>query len=50
MASSILGLENSTDGGAWWATAHGVTKSRTQPSDLTFSFPTLHLVGGGARI
>ena len=22
-------LENSTDGGAWWATVHGVTKSRT---------------------
>ena len=22
-------LENSTDGGAWWATVHGVTKSQT---------------------
>ena len=22
-------LENSTDGGAWWATVHGVTKSVT---------------------
>ena len=22
-------LENSMDGGAWWATVHGVTKSRT---------------------
>ena len=22
-------LENSLDGGAWWATVHGVTKSRT---------------------
>ena len=22
-------LENPTDGGAWWATVHGVTKSRT---------------------
>ena len=22
-------LENSMDGGAWWATIHGVTKSRT---------------------
>ena len=26
-------LENSTDGGAWWATVHGVTKSQTQLSD-----------------
>ena len=28
-------LENSMDGGAWWATVHGVTKSRTQWSDFT---------------
>ena len=27
------------DGGAWWATVHGVEKSRTQLSDFTF---TLH--------
>ena len=26
-------LENSMDGGAWWDTAHGVTKNRTQLSD-----------------
>ena len=26
-------LENSMDRGAWWATAHGVAKSRTQLSD-----------------
>ena len=26
-------LENSTDKGAWWATVHGVSKSRTQLSD-----------------
>ena len=26
------------DGGAWWATVHGVAKSRTQLSDLTFTF------------
>ena len=25
-------LENSMDRGAWWATVHGVTKSRTQLS------------------
>ena len=31
------------DGGAWWATVHGVTKSRTQLSDFTspFHFPAL---------
>ena len=28
------------DGGAWWATVHGVAKSRTRLSDFTFlSFP-----------
>ena len=26
------------DGGAWWATVHGVTKSQTQLSDFTFTF------------
>ena len=26
------------DGGAWWATVHGVAKSRTLLSDFTFSF------------
>ena len=26
------------DGGAWWAGVHGVTKSRTQLSDFTFTF------------
>ena len=25
------------DGGAWWATVHGVAKSRTQLSDFTFT-------------
>ena len=28
------GLENSMDRGAWQATVHGVTKSRTQLSDF----------------
>ena len=28
-------LENPMDGGAWWATVHGVTKSRTWLSDFT---------------
>ena len=31
-------LENPMDGGAWWATVHGVTKSRTRLNDLTFTF------------
>ena len=26
------------DGGAWWATDHGVTKSQTRLSDFTFTF------------
>ena len=30
-------LENPMDRGAWWATVHGVTKSRAQLSDLTFN-------------
>ena len=28
------GLENPMDRGAWWATIHGVTKSRTRLSDF----------------
>ena len=28
-------LENPMHGGAWWATVHGVAKSRTQLSDFT---------------
>ena len=31
-------LENPMDGGAWWAAAHGVTKSRTRLSNFTFTF------------
>ena len=30
-------LENPMDGGVWWATAHGVAKSRTRLSDFTFT-------------
>ena len=26
------------DGGAWWAVVHGVAKSRTRLSNLTFTF------------
>ena len=28
------------DGGAWWATVHGVAKSRTRLSDFTFTLYT----------
>ena len=31
-------LENPTDRGAWYATVHGVAKSRTRLSNFTFSF------------
>ena len=31
-------LENPMDGGAWWATVHGVEKSRTWLRDFTFTF------------
>ena len=31
-------LENPMDGGAWWATVHGVAKRRTQLSNFTFTF------------
>ena len=40
-------LENSMDGGAWWAIVHGVVKSRTWLSDFTFSF-SLSLLGTAA--
>ena len=31
-------LENPMDGGAWWATVHGVAMSWTRLSDFTFTF------------
>ena len=31
-------LENTMDGGAWWAAVHGVANSRTRLSDFTFTF------------
>ena len=31
-------LENPMDGGACWATVHGVAKSQTRLSDFTFTF------------
>ena len=35
------------DGGAWWATVHGVTKSRTQLSDFTFFHFQHSIIGEG---
>ena len=40
-------LENPMDAGAWWATVHGVAKSRTRLSDLTFTFHFHALEGNG---
>ena len=31
-------LESLMDGGAWWATVHGVARSQTRLSDFTFTF------------
>ena len=31
-------LENPMDRGAWWASVHGVAKSRARLSDFTFTF------------
>ena len=31
-------LENPMDGGAWQTTVHGVAKSQTRPSRVTFTF------------
>ena len=35
-------LENPMDGGARWATVHGVAKSRTRLSDFTFTFSVIN--------
>ena len=37
-------LENPMDGGAWWATVHGVTKSRTWLSIILWPAPFLGFV------
>ena len=35
------------DGGAWWAIAHGVAKSRTRLSDFTFTFQSDSMIQNG---
>ena len=42
-------LENSMDRGAWWATVHGVAKSRTRLSDLAHTHATSLCGPAGAR-
>ena len=39
--SSILAWRIPMDRGVWWATVHGVGKSRTRLSDFTFTFTTV---------
>ena len=34
-------LENPMDGGAWWATVHGVAKSQIRLRDFTFTLSIL---------
>ena len=41
-------LENPKDGGAWQATAHGVTKSLTRLSNFTFTLSLLGFPGDSA--
>ena len=42
-------LENPMDGGAWWATVHGVAKSRTRLSDLTLTSNFIYTQMGIAK-
>ena len=43
-------LENSLDRGAWWATVHEVTKSRTRPSDWALGPSLPHAVVCGSSL
>ena len=42
-------LENSIDGGSWWATVHGVTKSWTRLSDFTHTMHGKGLLNAACR-
>ena len=42
-------LENSMDGGAWWATVHGVAKCRTRLSDFTLLRARSGLCNGNTK-
>ena len=43
-------LENPMDGGTWWATVRGVTKSRTRLSDFTHSLTHGQCIYGHSKI
>ena len=43
-------LENPMDTGAWWATVHGVTKSRTRLSDFPWSWSRIPMLFSQYRI
>ena len=43
-----LGQEDPLDGGAWWATVHGVTKSQTGLTDFTFTKD--YILKGGKNV
>ena len=45
-----LGQEDPLDGGAWWATVHGVTKSQTGLTDFTFTFNEDYILKGGKNV
>ena len=42
-------LENLIDGGAWWATVHGVAKRRTRLSDFTSLHILVRFIFPGAK-
>ena len=37
-------LENSMDGGGWWATVHAVAKSQTRLSNFTFTWVAIQFL------
>ena len=43
-------LENLMDGGAWWATVHGVSKSWTRLSNFTSLLQATHSLKSGSKI
>ena len=40
-------LETPIDGGAWWATGHGIAKSQTRLSNFTFNSLSNSCIGEG---
>ena len=48
--SSVLGLENPRDGGAWWAAVSGVAQSQTQLKQLSSSSNDMMMIGAGLKL